>query len=157
MIALIVAYAKNRAIGLNGDMPWRIPGELRRFRELTTGNVVIMGRRTFESLGKPLPGRTNIVLSSRDGYEAPGCMNARSLDEAIAMARKISDNIYIGGGGVVYKQALPLVDKMYISEIDAEFEADTFFPEFDETAFSKEINSFHDGEIPYTYVTYTRK
>lgn len=157
MIGLIVAYDKNRVIGLNGDMPWRIPGELRRFRELTTGNVVIMGRRTFESLGKPLPGRTNIVLSGREGYSAPGCLNARSLDEALEMAKETGRDIYIGGGAVVYSQALPLAEKLFISEVHAEFEGDTFFPEFDESLYTKEIDSFHDGEVPYTYVTYTRK
>lgn len=157
MISLIVAYAKNRAIGLNGGMPWHIPGELRRFRELTTGNVVIMGRRTYESLGKPLPNRINIVLSSREDFSVPGCLCARNLEEAIEMAKDTGKDIYIGGGAVVYGQAIDLVDKMYISEIDAEFNADTFFPAFDENLFIKEIDSFHDGEIPYTYVTYTRK
>ena len=156
MIALIVAYARNRAIGLNGKMPWNIPGELKRFRSLTTGNAVIMGRRTFESIGcKPLPGRTNIVISANPAFTAEGCLTARSLQEAIEMAGE--KDIYISGGAVVYAQALALCQKLYITEIDAEFDADTFFPEFDESAYEKEIDSFHDGAIPYTYVTYTRK
>jgi len=154
MIALIVAYSRNRAIGLNGDMPWRIPGELKRFRKLTTGNAVIMGRRTFESLGKPLPDRTNIVISSNGNYS--GCINVRSLEEALARAEG-HQNIYITGGAVLYRAALDLCEKLYITEIDAEYEGDTFFPEFDESNYTKTIDEFHDGNVPYTYVTYTKK
>lgn len=157
MIALIVAYGRNRAIGLNGQMPWNIPGELKRFRNLTTGNAIIMGRRTFESIGKALPGRINIVISSRPDYHAEGCLNARSMEEALQMARDTGKDIYITGGAVVYRQAISLCEKLYITEIDAEFEADTFFPEFDESAYTREVEAAVDGEIPYTYVTYTRK
>lgn len=157
MIALIVACGRNRAIGLNGKMPWSIPGELKRFRSLTTGNAVIMGRRTFESIGKALPGRINIVISSRPDYFAEGCMNARSLEEALEMARSTGREIYITGGAVVYKQAIDLCEKLYITEIDAEFEADTFFPEFDHSLFYRRVDDVQDGPIPYAYVTYTRK
>ena len=157
MIALIVACGRNRAIGLNGKMPWNIPGELKRFRSLTTGNAVIMGRRTFESIGKALPGRINIVISSRPDYFAEGCMNARSLEEALEMARSTGREIYITGGAVVYKQAIDLCEKLYITEIDAEFDADTFFPEFDHSLFTRRVDDVQDGPIPYAYVTYTRK
>lgn len=156
MIALIVAYSRSRAIGLNGKMPWNIPGELKRFRTLTTGNAVVMGRRTFESIGcKPLPGRTNIVISSRPDYFAEGCLTARSLQEAIALAGE--KDIYISGGAVVYQQALAMCEKLYITEIDADFDADTYFPEFDESLYIKETESVCEGPIPYAYVTYTRK
>lgn len=157
MIALIVAYGRNRAIGLNGAMPWNIPGELKRFRTLTTGNAVIMGRRTFESIGKALPGRINIVISSRPDYFAEGCIMARSLEEAMQIARDTGRDIFITGGGVVYRQAIGLCEKLYITEIDAEFEADTFFPEFDASLYTRQIDAAHDASIPYTYVTYTRK
>lgn len=155
MIAIIVAYARNRAIGIDGHMPWHIKGELRRYRELTTGQAVIMGRRSFEEIGKALPGRLNIVLSGSGDYTDAGCLNARSLDEAIALAG--DRDIYISGGAVVFREAMDLAEKLYITEIDAVYEGDTFFPEFDESKYTKTIDEFHDGEVPYTYVTYTRK
>ena len=157
MISLIVAHGRNRAIGLNGQMPWNIPGELKRFRSLTMGNAVIMGRRTFESIGKALPGRINIVISSRPDYHAEGCLNARSLEQALQMARDTGREIFITGGAVVYHQAIGLCEKLYITEIDAEFDADTFFPEFDENAYIREVEAEFEGEFPYTYVTYTRR
>ena len=155
MIAIIVAYSRNRAIGNGGCIPWRIKGEQRRFRELTMGNAIIMGRRTFEEIGKALPGRRNIVLSSSGDYSATGCLNARTLEEAISLAGDM--DVYISGGAVVYRQALPLAEKLFITEIDAEFEGDTFFPDFDETQFNRTIDEIIDGPVPYKYVTYTRK
>lgn len=155
MIALVVAYSNNRVIGKDGTMPWNLEGELRRYRELTTGKVVIMGRRTYESIGKPLPNRLNIIVSTTQTYEGENCMTARSLPEAIELAG--DQDIYISGGSRIYEESLPLVEKMYITEVDCEIEGDTFFPEFDESLFEKEINEHHEGEIPYTYVTYTRK
>ena len=155
MIALIVAYAKNRVIGNKGCIPWRIKGEQLRFKELTTGNVVIMGRRSYEEIGRPLPNRTTIVVSNTKNFDCENCMTAKSLTEAIEMAG--DKNIYISGGARLYEEALPLVEKMYITEIDREIEGDTYFPAFDEAAFTKEVNQRFEGEIPYTYVTYTRK
>ncbi len=155
MIALIVAYAKNRVIGNKGKIPWKIKGEQKRFRKLTTGNVVIMGRRSYEEIGKPLPDRTTIVVSGTKNFDAPGCITARSLSEAIQLAG--DKDIYISGGARLYEEALPLVEKMYITEIDMEIEGDTCFPLFDSGLFTKEINERFEGEITYTYVTYTRK
>lgn len=154
MISLIVAYAQNRVIGNRGCIPWKIKGEQRRFRELTTGNVVIMGRRSYEEIGKPLPNRTTIVISNTKTFDGENCQTAKSLAEAIKLAG--DKDIYISGGAKLYEEALPLVEKMYITEIDCEIEGDTFFPEFDKKAFEKEINERVEGEIPYTYVTYTR-
>lgn len=155
MIGLIVAHTKNRVIGKDGSMPWNIPGELSRFRELTTGNVVIMGRRTYESIGKPLPNRYNIVISKTQRFEAENCTTAGSLEEALQIAG--DRDIFIGGGGKLYEEALPLVEKMYITEIDAVIEGDTFFPEFDASAFERVVEKSVDGELPYQYVTYIRK
>ena len=156
MIALIVAVAENGIIGKDGKMPWRIPGELKRFRELTTGNVVVMGRRTFEAVGcQPLPDRTNIIVSRTMEDSKEDYLVARSLEEAIAMAG--NQDVYITGGSGLYKESLPLVEKMYITEVHKEFEGDTWFPKFDESQFVKTVDEYHEGEIPYTYVTYTRK
>lgn len=155
MISLIVAHSRNRVIGKDGTLPWRIPGELKRFRELTMGNAVIMGRRSFEDIGKPLDGRLNIVLSSTGNYEGENLVTARSLAEAIALAG--DKKIFISGGGKVYKEALPITDVLYITEIDAEVEGDTYFPEFDKDLFDKTIEKHVDGVLPYDYVTYRRK
>lgn len=155
MIALIVAYAKNQVIGNKGIIPWKIKGEQKRFKELTTGNVVIMGRRSYEEIGRPLPNRTTIVVSNTKNFDAENCMTAKSLQEAIVMAG--DRNIYISGGAKLYEEALPLVEAMYVTEIDHSFEGDTFFPQFDKDQFTKEINERFEGEIPYSYVTYTRR
>ncbi len=155
MIALIVAYAKNQVIGNKGRIPWKIKGEQKRFRELTTGNVVVMGRHSYEEIGKPLPNRTTIVVSNTLKIEEENCMTAKSLSEAIKLAG--DKDIYISGGAKLYEEALPLVEKMYITEIDYDIEGDTFFPEFEKEQFVKEINEHYNGDIPYTYVTYTRK
>lgn len=155
MIAIIAAFDRNRVIGNKGRIPWNIPGEQSRFRELTTGNAVIMGRRTYEEIGKPLPGRMNIIVSGTRQFTGKNCYTAGSLSDAIALAG--NRDIFISGGAALYKEALPLAEKMYITEIDAEFEGDTFFPEFCKAAFTRETVKTCSGEIPYTYVTYTRR
>ncbi len=159
MIALIVAYASNRIMGNKGQIPWSIKGEQKRFRELTTGNVVIMGRKSYEEIGHPLPNRFTVVVSNTADFEAENCVTASSLEQAINMAEKLrpGENIYISGGAGLYKEAMDLVEKMYITEIDAVIEGDTYFPEFNKESFTKEIVERVEGEIPYTYVTYTRK
>ncbi|MFA9376557.1 MAG: dihydrofolate reductase [Lachnotalea sp.] len=158
MIALIVAFSKNRVIGNKGQIPWKIKGEQKKFKELTTGNVVIMGRKSYEEIGKPLPNRYTIVVSSTAKFEAENCTTASSLEEAIKKAEtiKAEAEIYISGGAGLYKEAIDLVDKMYITEIDKVIEGDTSFPLFDESNFVKEINEHFEGEIPYTYITYTK-
>ena len=155
MIALIVAFAKNQVIGNKGRIPWKIKGEQKRFRELTTENVVIMGRRSYEEIGKPLPNRTTIVISNTKNFDSENCMTAKTLQEAIELSG--NKDIYISGGAKLYEEALPLVEKMYITEIDCDIEGDTYFPPFEKEQFVKEINERFEGEIPYTYVTYTRR
>ena len=155
MIALIVAFTKNQVIGNKGRIPWKIKGEQKRFRELTTGNVVVMGRRSYEEIGKPLPNRTTIVISNTKNFDSENCMTAKTLQEAIELSG--NKDIYISGGAKLYEEALPLVEKMYITEIDCDIEGDTYFPPFEKEQFVKEINERFEGEIPYTYVTYTRR
>lgn len=160
MIALIVAYAKNRVIGNKGEIPWKIKGEQKRFKEFTTGNVVVMGRRSYEEIGRPLPNRYTIVVSNTKKYESENCTTASSLKEAIDIAEEKFGNekdIYISGGAGLYNEAIPFVDKMYITELDAVIEGDTYFPEFDAGLFERFEDEYVDGEIPYTYVTYVRK
>jgi len=155
MIALIVAYSKNRVIGNKGMIPWKIKGEQSRFKELTVGNVVIMGRRSYEEIGKPLPNRTTIVISNTKQFSAENCITASSLKEALKIVGK--RDVYISGGSMIYEESLPLVEKMYVTEIDITIKGDTFFPYFNDDNFIKEINNRVEGEIPYTYVTYSRK
>ena len=155
MVSLIVAYDRNKLIGKDGKMPWFIDDELRRFRELTTGNVVIMGRKTIEAIGKPLPNRVNIVISRDKNYD--GCIMARSFDEAMEKARETGLEIYITGGSTVYAPAIDIVDKMYITEIDAEYEGDTYFPDFDENDFIRTVDEEITEPVPYKYCTFTRK
>lgn len=157
MLALIVAYAHNRVIGNKGRIPWKIEGEQTRFRELTTGNVIIMGRRTYEEIGFPLPNRITIVVSTTKKYEAENCYTVSSFEDALKLADTFGKNVYVSGGAGLYDAAIGLVEKMYITEIDLEVEGDTFFPEFDETEYERTEEMRVDGEIPYVYVTYSRR
>ena len=153
MIYLIAAYSRNMVIGKNGRIPWDLKDDKKRFKELTMGNVVVMGRRTYEEIGCPLPGRVNVVVSSSGEYE--GCINVRSLDEAL---KKFSDrDIYIAGGARLYREALDVVNTMYITEVCATIEGDTYFPKFDESLFIKTEEEYINGEMPYRYITYKRK
>jgi len=159
MIGLIVAYTRNRVIGNKGQIPWRIKGEQRRFKELTTGNVVIMGRRSYEEIGRPLPNRFTIVVSKSAKFEAENCITLPTLTEAIEYAKRErpEENIYLSGGAGIYKEGLPLAEKLFITEIDLKIEGDTFFPEFDQTQYTRTIDEYVNGEIPFAYVTYTKK
>ena len=155
MIALIVAYANNYVIGNQGCIPWKIKGEQKRFKELTTGNVVVMGRRSYEEIGRPLPNRMTIVISNTKNYDDINVKTVRTLEEAIEIAG--DKDIYISGGARLYEEALPMIEKMYITEINLNIEGDTYFPLFDKNKFTKEIYQMFDGDIPYSYVTYVKK
>ena len=155
MIAIIAALDENRCIGRDGRLPWRIPGEQRRFRALTMGQAVLLGRRSFEEIGRALPGRRTIVLSRTGDFRPAGCLNARSLAEGIALAGEM--NAYVCGGERLYAEALPLAEALYLTEIHAAFEGDRFFPAFDESAFTRIFDGFFPGDVPYSYVTYLRK
>ena len=137
IVTIIAAMSRNRVIGAAGRIPWHLPEDLRRFRELTTGHPVIMGRKTFEAIGRPLPGRENIVLSRRRGYAPAGCRPAATLAEALRLAEP-ADEVFIGGGSDVYRQALPLARRIYLTIVDLEVPGDALFPEipadFRETA-----------------------
>lgn len=156
MVGLIVARSKNNVIGKNGMIPWRIKGEQKQFKELTTGNVVIMGRKSYEEIGHPLPNRMNIIVSRTAKYEGENLKTATSLEEAIEMAD--GRDVYISGGYGLFKEAMPLVDKMYITEVDTVVEdGDTFFPEFDATQFDYCEGESGGDEITYLRTVYTRK
>lgn len=155
MIALIVAMAKNNVIGNKGKIPWRIKGEQRRFKELTTGKIIVMGKRSFEEIGRPLPNRKTILISNTIKYEKENCTTAASLEEALELAG--NEDVFIAGGERLYKEALPLADRLYITLVDIMVEGDTYFPEFNENEFVKIDEEVFEGEVPYKYLTYERK
>jgi len=129
-VSIIAAVGRKREIGINGSLPWHLPEDLKRFRGLTTGHTVIMGRKTYESIGGPLPDRINIVITRNQNYEAPGCLVVHSIEEALTRTNQGSETFIIGGAEI-FTQALPFVEKMYITAVDKESPADTFFPELD--------------------------
>lgn len=140
MISIIVVIGKNREIGFKNKLLWDIPEDMARFKKITTGHVVVMGSKTYESMGKPLPNRTNIVIALEKNYQAPGCTVVHSIEEAISKAKQSSPpyqgggqegvEIFIIGGGSIYKQFLPLADKLYLTVVDDAPEADTYFPDY---------------------------
>lgn len=161
-IVLVVAIGKNRALGKEDKLLWHIPDDLKRFKALTKGNPIIMGRKTFESilgyLGKPLPERTNIVLTRDEAWSHPGVVVVHSLDEALEKARALNPKeIHIGGGAALYEQVLPQVDKLFLTLIDDEKEADSFFPPYEHlfTKKVKEEKREHEG-LAYTWVDLER-
>lgn len=124
-VSLIVAIAENGVIGRKGGLPWRLSTDLRRFKALTMGHHIVMGRKTYESIGRLLPGRTTVIVSRREGYAIEGAVVVSSLEEAV----RLSDDLFVIGGGQVYEQALPLADRMYVTRVQAEVDGDTLFPE----------------------------
>ncbi|MDH4315732.1 MAG: dihydrofolate reductase [Gammaproteobacteria bacterium] len=129
-ISMIVAASTNGVIGMDGGLPWHLPEDLRRFRELTMGKPIIMGRTTHESIGRVLPGRTNIVLTSNPNYNAPGCEVATRLDQALAFAGE-ADEVMIIGGAYVYQSFLPMTERIYLTRVRANIDGDAYFPELD--------------------------
>ena len=156
MIGLIVARSKNNVIGKNGEIPWKIKGEQKQFKELTTGNVVIMGRKSYEEIGHPLPNRKNIIVSRTKNFSGENLVTVSSLQEAINIAK--GEQVYIAGGYGLFKESIPFVSKMYITEIDTLIEdGDVFFPEFDSSEFDITVGETGGDEIKYTRTVYTRK
>ena len=141
-ISLIVAVDENRGIGKNGKMPWHIPADLKRFKELTTGNIVIMGRKTFSSIGMPLSNRTNIVITRDKNYKVNGALVVNSLEDAIFQARdqlseSVDNEIFIIGGGQIFQEAINIADKLYLTLVEGKFDVDTYFPDY--SKFTKKV------------------
>lgn len=160
MISIIVAIAENHAIGLNNDLLWHIPEDLKRFKRITKGHKIIMGKRTFGSLPvRPLPERTSIVISDDPEDEFEGCIMAYSIEEALARCNP-DEECFVIGGGMVYRQFLPLADKLYITRVHASFEGDVFFPEIDPAEWiESEVEPAREEnrKMEYTFITYTRR
>lgn len=158
-ISLIVAMSRNHTIGINNTLPWRCPEDLKHFKALTMGHHMIMGRKTFDSIGKPLPGRTTVIVTRNLALKVEGCLIAHSLQQAIAACRNDSE-VFVVGGAELYAQALPLVDKLYITEIQQDVEGDAHFPELNKNDWilaSKEVRTQETPQIlEYHFVGYHR-
>ncbi|KMQ73701.1 dihydrofolate reductase [Marinobacter subterrani] len=164
--ALIVAMSRNRVIGRNNNLPWYLPGDLRYFKQATMGKPIIMGRKTWDSIGRPLPGRMNVVISRNETWEAPtGTVAAKSLQEALVKAEAQAeleggDEVMIIGGGQIYAEALPMVDRMYVTLVHAEVEGDAFFPEVNweewEEIGREDFSASDNNPYDYSFVVYQR-
>ncbi len=159
MISIIVAVARDGVIGGENRLLWHIREDLQRFKHITTGHPVVMGRKTFESLGRPLPNRTNVVITRNKDYQAQGCTFAGSLEEALALF-PASEEVFVIGGAQIYAQALPLADRFYLTRVDAAYAGDTFFPAYDpeqwEVAFSERHERGEAFEHPFEFIDYRR-
>ena len=159
IISIIVAVAENNAIGYDNHLLWHISEDLKRFKSFTTGHHIIMGRKTYESVGKPLPGRINIVISRQANYSAEGCLVAKSLEEALELAKQDSE-VFIIGGGEIYKEVLSITDKIYLTRVHAGFAADTFFPELNLSEWATESvqkgKPANDDGLGYTFINLVR-
>jgi len=155
MITLIAACSKNRVIGKDNQLIWKVPGDLKRFKELTTGHPILMGRKTFESIGRPLPNRTNIVITRDKNWKHEGCLVYNNLEDVLSIFEK--QNLFIIGGGEIYKMLIILSDKIELTLIDKHFEGDTYFPEIDSNWTVENIESHSCLEFNYSYITYIRK
>lgn len=160
MTTLIAAIGENNELGKNNDLIWHLPADLKRFKQVTTGHYIIMGRNTYESIGKPLPNRTTVIISKQKDYIAKGCIVTDSLEKAIKIAKE-DDNAFIIGGAQIYKQAINLVDVIDICEVHATFDADVYFPEVDNNIWHEisrdKFYSDEKHEYDYSFVKYIRK
>lgn len=162
-VCIVAALARNRTIGRGNRMPWHLPEDLKRFKQLTSGHPVVMGRKTFESIiattGKPLPSRDNIVITRSTDWNCAGCLIVHSLEAALAAAR-YSKDVFVIGGAEIYALALPVARRLYLTEIDREFDGDTFFPQLDRSRW-REISRHPqlpagDNGLAYAFVEYER-
>lgn len=157
-LSLIVAVARNRVIGVNNTLPWHLPEDLKRFRALTTGHHIIMGRKTYESLGRLLPGRTTVIVTRNKAYQLAGALIAHSLEAAIALCEN-DDEVFLIGGAELYQDGLRYANKLYITEVELEVAGDAFFPVVDLDKWQETLREAHTSAqgLPFDYVTYVRK
>jgi len=160
MIILIAAIAQNNALGQNNDLLWHLPKDFKRFKEITSGHHIIMGRKTFESFPKPLPNRTHVIITRQKEYVCEGCIVVQNLEKAIAVCPK-NEDIYVIGGGEIYSQSIHLADQLDITRVHHSFEADVFFPEIDPKIWELTTEEVHLKDekhlYDYSFQTFIRK
>lgn len=154
-ISLIVAMAENRVIGRGGSIPWKLPGEQKLFRRITLGHSLIMGRKTHEDIGRPLPDRLNIVTSRRTDYQPPGCLKADSLESALALCPPEETEAFIIGGGELFRESIPIADRIYLTVVPLNVPGDIFFPEIP-AEFALTSSEHFAGSHPYVLRIYDR-
>lgn len=163
-LSILVAMARNRVIGQHNKLPWHLPADLKHFKLLTMGHIIIMGRKTYESIGRPLPGRTNIIITQQKNFEAPGATVVNSIEDALLaceQANVINSESFIIGGEGLYRQTIEICQRMYVTEIQRDFEGDTIFPEYDPSEWEETQREkyFSDGDntMEYHFVILDRK
>jgi dihydrofolate reductase len=161
-LSILVAMAKNRVIGQNNQLPWHLPADLKHFKFLTMGQTIVMGRKTYESIGRPLPGRENIIITRQSGYDVQGATVVNSLEDALLICEEsstINNESFIIGGEKLYRQTLDICQRMYITEIQSDFEGDVVFPKFDRNNWEEIQRDKHisDAQIEYHFVILERK
>lgn len=151
-ISAICAMSENRVIGKNNQLPWHLPADLARFKKITWGHPILMGRKTHESIGRPLPGRSNVIITRNKEYKASGCIIVHSIQQAFE-ATKESDEIFIIGGALLYQETLPFIQRLYITQIHQQIEGDAFFPELKKEEWQEVERVDYDADInePYSY------
>jgi dihydrofolate reductase len=158
-ISLIVAMASNRAIGINNQLPWHLSADLKKFKKITMGSPILMGRKTYESIGRPLPGRTNIIISRNVNYQQEGCLVFNEIEQALAYCHS-HEEIFVIGGSSLYESMMPLADKLYLTEVKKDFTGDTFFPEIDLRFWQEveRVNIIDDPDVcfEYSFVQYEK-
>lgn len=161
MVTIVVAMGLENEIGAENQLLWHLPKDLIRFKEITSGHPIIMGRKTYESIGKPLPNRTNIVISRKKNWFVEGILIVGSIKEALKFAKKIDENIFIIGGGNIYEQTLDLTDKLEVTQVKAQLKADVYFPKIDEKIWKKTSEICHHkddkNEFDFCFQTFERK
>ncbi len=156
MIKIIVAISKNRVIGDSNRLIWHLPADLKRFKEITTGHPIVMGRKTYQSIGRPLPNRRNIIITRDEEFEVDGCEVVNSLEEALLLT---NNDCFIIGGGEIYKQSLHLADQIYMTVVSEDFEGDTKFPEIDQSWYiskQEDFTSDEKNQHNYSFIFYER-
>lgn len=160
MITMIAAAAENNALGKDNDLVWHLPDDFKRFKRLTSGHYIIMGRKTFESFPRLLPDRTHVIITRKEDYQPEGTIVVNSLEEALRVS-KLDEQPFIIGGGEIYKMGMDVADRIELTRVHAEFEADTYFPEIDKNKWELVKEQFHEKDEKhdhsFTYLTYERK
>ena len=152
IISAIAAMAENRTIGNKNQLPWHLPEDLKHFKSITSGHAVLMGRRTYDSIGRPLPNRTNIILTRDINFVAPDCVIASSIDEALSTAKDLgTDEIFVIGGAMIYRQLLPIINKLYLTIVHHKFLGDAHFPEINENEWREISRETHDSDASNAY------
>jgi dihydrofolate reductase len=160
MVIMIAAVAENNALGKNNDLLWHLPNDFKRFKEITSGHHIIMGRKTFESFPKPLPNRTHVIITRQNDFEYEGCIVVQNIEKAISVC-PINENLYIIGGGEIYQQSISFADQLDITRVHHSFDADVYFPEIDPEIWELTSETYHSKDerhlFDYTFQTFVRK